>query len=79
MPVYAWKEDSTYGFDFAIYKENNGKEHLHSIALVKQVKLGDKVEDLERWVKIANSVNKELWVVDENRDVISKLRLCKNC
>lgn len=58
-----WKEDTVYGFDYAIYEQKQNEAcHTHSIALVKDVKEKDKVKEIQKWIKIANSVKKELWL-----------------
>lgn len=46
--------------------EIKAEQHGHSIALVKKVTGEHIMGDLERWVKIANSVNKELWISNDN-------------
>jgi hypothetical protein len=50
--------DDNYGFDFAVYRENTlQKNHTHSIALIKRVE-NELASDIEKWMKIAHSVNK---------------------
>ena len=59
---FNWVVDTIYGLDFAVYPPTDEK-HQHSLALVKVILDEDSFLSLEKWVKIAHSVNKELWVV----------------
>ena len=58
MDELRWKEDTVYGFDFVVERAAKDEDHLHSIALVKDITKDDKMKDVEKWVKIAHSVRK---------------------
>ena len=58
---YIIQPDQVYGFDYAVYKQGSTDYHTHSVALIKKIE-DEAFGEVEKWLKICNSVRKELWL-----------------